>query len=69
MRVATAVHAAAAAADALVDVRVGGAGIAAAARWAMQGTPQGSEIGSKLETLIGVVNRGNQDAQTVKHSK
>ena len=53
----------------LVDSRSGGAGIAAAARWAMQGTPQGSEIGSKLETLIGVVNRGNQDAQTVKHSK
>ncbi|MEI6493389.1 MAG: hypothetical protein WCO94_12630 [Verrucomicrobiota bacterium] len=53
----------------LVDSHSGGAGIAAAARWAMQGTPQGSEIGSKLETLIGVVNRGNQDAQTVKHSK
>ena len=53
----------------LVDSHSGGAGIAAAARWAMQGTPQSSEIGSKLETLIGVVSRGNQENQIIPHHK
>ena len=53
----------------LVDSHTGGAGIAAAARWAMQANPQEAAIGGKLDTLIGVVNRGNQDAQTDKHNK
>ena len=53
----------------LVDARSGGAGIAAAAHWATQSMPQSADIGAKLETLIGVVNRGNQDTQIVHHAK
>ena len=53
----------------LVDARSGGAGIAAAARWAVQSNPMGSEVGGKLETLIGVVTRGNHDASMEKLHK
>lgn len=53
----------------LVDAKSGGAGIAAAARWSARQMPQGEEIGAKLETLIGVVNRGNQDAGMEKLHK
>ena len=53
----------------LVDARSGGAEMAAAARWATQQMPQGSDIAGKLETLIGVVNRGHQDQQRDKHEK
>jgi len=53
----------------LVSARSGGADIAAAARWAAQSTPQAADIGGKMDTLIGVVNRGNNDTQTVNHAK
>lgn len=53
----------------LVDARSGGAGIAAAARWAVQAMPQEAEIAGKLETLIGVVNRSDQNASMEKLHK
>ena len=53
----------------LVDSRSGGAGIAAAARWAMQGTPQESDIKAEVGRLIGVVQDGNQTSLMEKHSK
>ena len=53
----------------LVDARSGGAEMSAAARWAMQGTPAESEVKAEVGRLIGVVQQGNQAAQTLKHSK
>jgi hypothetical protein len=53
----------------MVSAKSGGAEIAAAARWSMAGTPQGGDIGSKLDSLIGVVNRGNQEAGMEKLHK
>ena len=53
----------------LVDARSGGAGIAAAARWATQATPGEKDIGGKFDALINVVTQGNQENHIVKHSK
>ncbi len=53
----------------LVDSKSGGAGIAAAAQWAMRSTPQESEIKSEVGRLIGVVEKGNQTPLMDKHSK
>ncbi len=53
----------------LVSAKSGGAEISAAARWSMAGTPQSGDIGSKLDSLIGVVNRGNQEAGMEKLHK
>jgi hypothetical protein len=53
----------------MVDARTGGAGVAAAARWAMQQNPTGSEIGGKLDSLIGVVSQSHTDAGMVKLHK
>jgi hypothetical protein len=53
----------------LVDARTGGAGIAAAAQWAMAATPQEGQISGKLDTLIGTVNAGNQAMEREKLHK
>ncbi len=53
----------------LVDAKSGGAGIAAAARWAIRATPREEEIGGRLDTLIGVVHSGNQLSQIQNQAK
>ncbi len=59
----------AAAGAGLVDMHSGGAGIAAAARWALESGPQQADITSRLDTLIGVVNRGQAEAEREDLSK
>ncbi len=53
----------------LVDGRSGGAGIAAAAQWAMRVTATEGELAGKFDTLIHSVNQGNQNAQLVNQAK
>jgi hypothetical protein len=53
----------------LVDAHTGGAGIAAAASWATRQNPAQGDVTAKLETLISVVNQGNQESQRVNHAK
>jgi len=52
----------------LVDAYMGGAGIAAAARWATQ-TGGWSEVGTKIDGLRGSVEAGNREYQTINQAK
>jgi hypothetical protein len=52
----------------LVDAKTGGAGIAAAATWAMQ-TPGWQEVGAKISELHGTVQRGNAELERVNLAK
>lgn len=50
-------------AQALVGAHTGGAGIAAAARWATMTSPLAEGVGTKMDVLIASVNQGNQNAE------
>ncbi len=52
----------------LVDAYTGGAGIAAAARWATQ-SGGWSEVGTKIDGLRGSVEAGNREYQTINQAK
>lgn len=52
----------------LVDAYTGGAGIAAAAKWATQ-SGGWSEVGTKIDGLRGSVEAGNREYQTINQAK